>query len=210
MTLVIAATCQDGVVVCADKRRTLKKATHATYIDDLYKLYRFKNVNVLAYNHGINRIRGKDWESYLSKFESTQVEPDIGLNELVEKFKIFMSGPVLQELATNTFDDATGFVFLAAPPGSVPLVREIFWKKHVSLEDKLHRGLIRTGNGARYLDQYLMDHPEVNTVEHWEAISTDDGVEMLRNLFNEACKRRREQSGEEFSDTFDTGTMKSQ
>ena len=210
MTLIITAICKDGVAVCSDKRRTVKNAQHTTFYDDLQKIFRFTKVDVLAFNHGINRIRGKSWDAYLTDFEASSVSQGMSLSDLVTAFKSFMDAPISEELSANVFDENIGFVFCACPPSSTPEVRELFWKKSIVTEDKTHRGLVRTGDGAHYLNQELQAHPNINTVEHWAELSVEDGLSQLEALFNAAITARLQQGGKEFSDSFDSDTLKGQ
>lgn len=209
MTLILTATCRDGIAVCADKRRTVKTAQQTIHKDELQKLYYFSKVAVLAYNHAINRIRGRDWDHYLKDFEAAFVRPDMDFDYLVEKFKDFFGSSVSHELATNPFDDAVGFVFCTTSQGAKPVVRELFWQKNRPLVDQPHEGLIRTGVGGRYLNDHLAITPEVNTVRHWSQLTVEEGLSELIALFRKACEERLRQGGDEFSDTYDTGILKS-
>lgn len=210
MTLILTAGCKDGIAVCADKRRTLKTAQQTSYHDDLTKVYRFAKTEVLAFNHGIHRIRGKSWDAYLNDFESSSVHKGMSFADLVTAFKSFIETPISQELASNPFDDAVGFVFCAFVEGSEPVIRELFWKRNVTFEDKTHRGLVRTGSGAHHLDEHLQATPNVNTVEHWEQLSVQEALTELQSLFQIACDCRKQQQSEEFSDSFDVYTLESQ
>jgi len=210
MTLILTGICKDGVAVCADKRRTVKTAQQTIYHDDLHKIFRFTKVDVLSFNHGINRIRGKDWDAYLTDFEASSVTPGISLSELVAAFRVFMDAIVSAELSANAFDDAVGFVFCACPCSTSPEVRELFWKRSIAVKEKQHRGLVRTGDAKRYLNQNLQANPEVNTVEYWAQLGVEDGLSQLEALFSAAATARKQQGGEEFSDSFDKDTLKNQ
>lgn len=204
MTLILAATCCDGIAVCSDKRRKCTTAERITYTDDLCKIYRFSTVDVLAYNHGINRILDRYWDRYLEDFEAAHAHVGMGFGDLVKQFKAFIGGSVLEELAGNRFADAVGFVFCAPQPA----VRELFWKKDQPLIDRCHCGLVRSGDGARYLVEYLSGHPELNTVEHWSRLTIEAGLSGLIDLFGEARAERQRQGGQEFSDAYDTAILR--
>lgn len=209
MTLILAAVCQDGIAICSDRRCTVKTAHGSIHRDDLQKLYRFNKVRVLAYNHGINRINGRMWDCCLQDFEVGHVQSQMSFHELVDTFKTFIEGPAAEELAANPFDDGVGFVFCATFAGE-PVVRELFWKGDMSLEDKPHRGLIRTGSGACYLNDQLVCRPELNTVKYWARRPVEDGLTELTALFARGSEERRKEGGEEFSDTYDTDILRSQ
>ncbi len=209
MTLILTAVCKDGIAVCADKRRTVKTAHSTTYHDDLDKLYRFAEVDVMVFNYGINRICQKDWRSYCSDFESTCRVQKLSFDKLVDNFKSFIEPHIAKELSANKFDDAVGFVFCAAEDKGAPVVRELFWKRSSPMEDKRPRGLVRNGHAAWYLDRYLTGNPDVNTVEYWKKLTTSEAISELKQLFEEAIKCRDEGSGQEFSDTFDTYELRS-
>ena len=208
MTLILTAVCKDGIAICADKRRTVKTAHSTTYHDDLDKIYCFAEVDVIVFNHGINRLCQKDCRSYCSDFESTCWSQKLSFEELVDNFRSFIEPHIAKELLANKFDDAVGFVFCAAVDKGAPVVRELFWKKSSPIEDKTRRGLVRTGHAARYLDRYLTDHADVNTVEYWKKLTTSEAISELKRLYEEAIKRRDDECGQEFSDTFDTHELR--
>ena len=210
MSLILTATCKDGIVICSDKRCTLKTGILTSFTDDLYKLYHFNKNHLLAFNHGINRVNERAWIDYLSEFETTYMQKNMEFNTIVNKFISFFSRSAAQELSTNLFDDSIGFVFCAPAhtPQSQAIIRELFWKKNFPIEDKLHQGLIRTGIGARYLNQYMSSNPEINTIEYWKSITVEDGLLEIINLFKIACAERKIRGGNEFSDTYDTKILK--
>ena len=209
MTLILTAVCKDGLAVCADKRRTVKTAQSTKYYDDLDKIYCFADIDVVVFNHGINVICGRDWRSYCSDFESTCKSKNVSFDELVDDFKSFVEPHIQKELQANKFDDAVGFVFGAAEDKGIPIVRELFWKRSSQMEDIRHRGLVRTGIAAKYLNRYLTEHADVNSVGYWARRSTSEAISQLKQLFEEALKRRDDESGKEFSETFDIYELRS-
>lgn len=165
---------------------------------------------MVAFNHGINRIRGKNWNAYLKEFEERSVSSGMPLSDLVAAFRSFMDPTVSAELSANTLDDAIGFVFCACPSSTSPEVRELFWKRSICVEEKQHRGLVRTGDGARYLNQELQANPHVNTVDYWAQLDVEEGLFQLEALFTAAANARQQEEGQEFSDSFDKDILKCQ
>lgn len=207
MTLILTAICRDGVAICADKRRTLKTDKGIQRIDDLQKLFRFSDSCTLAFNHGINRIVGTDWRMIVADFQETLNATDLTIRELVDRFQHYVNGRVIQELNQNMFDNSVGFVFCAVRPGRKPEAYELFWKQGRKTKITSHGGLIRSGDGSKYLDDYISQNPETNTVEYWKTLSADEAVVRLCELFAVASVAQRLAGGQEFSASYDTDTI---
>jgi hypothetical protein len=171
------------------------------------KLFRLASANVIIFNHGINVIKGKEWDSYCSDFESAMDCQNLQFDELVDQFKAFVEDDVSIELSQNTIDDSVGFVFCGVDADGRSFVRELFWKRSKPFEDKPHQGLARTGTGSQYLNGHLRHHPEVNTIGYWGSRRTGQAVHELTGLFAIARDERDNCSGNEFSDDFDIAEL---
>lgn len=210
MTLILTATCKNGIVICADKRRTLKSDVGTRYIDDLNKVFRFPRLGCVGFNHGINHICGITWEEYFRMFEANHLGDEILFDSVVDRFRDFMMVPVQQEFLRNRFDDSIGYVFAAWVASGHPMVRELFWKRGCALEDKRHSGLIRSGNGKSYLDQFLKENPTFNSTEYWTSMDVAEGMKQLQRLASIAAQEKHRVGGCEFSDEFSCGILNGQ
>ncbi len=207
MTLILTAVCRDGIAICADKRRTLKTDKGSQRFDDLHKIFRFSDSRTLAFNHAINRIVGTDWRTILTNFQELISPGDFLCGELADRFEKYLTDRVNQEINQNRFDDSVGFVFCAVRPKREPEARELFWKRGRPIEIQSHRGLIRSGDGKKYLDDYISQNPRTNTVEYWQSLSVGEGTSKLCELFAVASDAQGCADGQEFSTSYDTDTI---
>jgi hypothetical protein len=208
MTLILTSTCKNGIAMCADKRRTLKSNSGIQYVDDLDKFYRFSRLEFVAFNYGVNRICGISWDRYLQEFEAKFMGDDARFDVVVDRFREFISPMVRNELNQNQFDDCVGYVFLGSAAGGCPMVRELFWRRGFVIKDKPLSGLIRSGDGKKYLDKFLAENPEVNTTQYWLSMDVQEGVTLLQHLASIAAIEMHLAGGHEFSDEFNSGFLK--
>lgn len=207
MTLIITTVCRDGICVCADKRRTIRFSDGRVVREDsLYKIYKFKDIPLIIFNHAVNIINGKWWDILCSEYENSQRWENKDFRSIVDDFKQFIEDDVLSELSSNELSNAIGFVICGKTPyDSAFMVYELFWGP--DFERKSHDGIVRTGDGSKYLNRLFDNCPEMNTVKYWRNKGLDEAKEEVVRLFALAVEEKKRVNGEEFSDGFDIDTV---
>ena len=84
-------------------------------------------------------------------------------------------------------------------------IKELFWSfksGNVFFQSKSHVGLVRSGDGKKYLENYL-NNKESNLIDYWKRMSIDQAKKELPLLFQIAVNERIKIGGEEFSNDYD-------
>lgn len=207
MTLIITALCKDGITICSDKRSRIKHSNGAVkYLDDQDKVYKFSDLPVAIFNHGINEFKGKPWYQLCKEYEQSGGWRELSFQELVGEFKTFIEPVILDELKNNKLDHATGFV-LCGRTAHEPCfhVCELFWSPN--FEQNNHAGFIKTGDGRIYLDSIVKIKPALDSISYWQRKSVKEAQKELEELFVAAAEVQKKAKGEYFSDTHDIVTI---
>ena len=206
MTLILTCICKDGVCVCADKRNTKKYSDGRVERKDiLNKIYKFRDVAIIIFNHGINEINGRAWDSYCSVYEASRDWERLTFRGIVGDFQKFIERDVKVELSRNKrnrLDNLIAFVLCGKTSKDNRFeAGELCWSP--LLATKFQGNFIRSGEGAKYLVGILRDNPELDTSEYWKNRNTAEGREKLRWIFLQAVGLKNKCNGQEFSDQFD-------
>lgn len=212
MTLILTALCKNGVCICADKRsRTWSGGTQVN-TDNLKKIFRFKDVPIMIFNHGVNKFNGKFWDVYCAEYEALDQWRGKDLREMALDFKEFIGRDLPQQLSQNAInfpnnDSVTTSAFVICgkdlQSGKFEFF-ELFWSPTFSFGSWNDTRLIGSGEGyKKYLENYLNQHPQSNSTEFWGSIDTVQAKEELKKLFSTALNKQKIVNGDEFSDDFD-------
>lgn len=212
MTLILSTICENGhgLCICADKR---SKWPNGTTKDNFYKLYSFKNLPLIIYNHGVNRFGDETWDHYCSEYEGLNSWKDHhNLNDITEDFRKFIENNIREELKKN-FDNklseyTKSFFDFCGSTRRDKMFRifELFWSFQdgmLKLERPKFGNLVCSGDGKRYLDNYFQRNLRIYTNEYWADLNIIQAKEELKNLFLVAAEEKNRLGGEEFSDDFD-------
>jgi hypothetical protein len=205
MTLAITALCKDSAYVRTDRRSTTKTVSGtSSYQDSLNKILKSSDGRMLVYNHGINRIHGKDWRDLAQLIiNSVAGSPIANIGSAMAKAEKLVGKDASAELATNTIHDMTAFVIIARTRPDRIEAGELVWKKGEGCSRITHAGLIRSGDGIKYLSI----PPNMDTISHWAGLSFADAKAEVDALFKDALARQLAVKGEDFSGTYDEATL---
>jgi|SRR3989344_8563763 len=215
MTLILTALFKNGVCVCADKRNQTWSGGTKVNMDNLNKIFRFKNVPIVMFNHGVNKFNGKFWDTYCAEYEQTNRWKGKKLKEIALDFKEFIETDLLRQLNQNARNfpnnpsvTTSAFVVCGKDLRSNKFeFHELFWSPSYSFCSWDDTRLIGSGEGyKKYLEGYLKTHPEVkaNSIEYWGSINTIEVLEELKKLFSIALSKQKAANGDDFSENFDT------
>jgi len=211
MTLILSTVCKNGICVCADKRNTRPNSTPQ---DNLYKIYSFKKIPLIIYNHGVNKFNNKMWDEYCSEYENLNKWIHYKMSGICGNFRKFIEKNVDQELKKNSQNNLSDkyknsfFVFCGKTDNDTNLeIHELRWSygsDGLQFKREHLEKLVRSGDGKNYLDDYLERNKNIDMNDYWENLDTIQAEEELRKLFLEAVKEKNRLGGNEFSDDFDT------
>ncbi len=214
MTLILTALCKNGIYVCADRRRQIKRTNSLVENQDNFnKIYKFKNIPLIIYNHGLNQFNGKFWNVYCSDFERSKGYKGKNLKKIVNDFKNLIESDVLLQLERNKQEmsnlmdvHAAGFVLCGKTAyDSKYSVYELFWSPDLTLCH--HKGIITgSGVGYKYSKNYVEQNIDLIASGFLKPNSTEAKNELIK-LFNIAIKEKKRLGGEEFSDEFDIDSV---
>lgn len=211
MTLILTAFYKNGICICADRRYKIKDSGSVRFEDNHNKIYKFKEVPFIILNHGINKIKNKDWRVYCSEYEESNKWVGKDQFQITNDFKNFVEKDVTGELNIQGIGSATGFLLLGKTSfDSKFRVNELFWiAKSDGVEFKIlrHKGFIRTGDARILLDVFIEHNPEFNTERYWKSLDLTKVQEELIKLFNIAVQEKKRLNGNDFSDQFDIGSI---
>lgn len=209
MTLILSAICKDGFCICADKKSTKPSGKSE---NNLYKIYSFKNIPLVIFNHGINNFDNKSWDEYCSEYESQNRWKGRNLYEICDDFKGFIENDVEKELKKNFSNGLINFTFAAfdfcgKTPYNVNLkIYELFWS-YDSTGLKLQRPplgrLVLSGDGKDYLQTYLNKNGDVNKDKYWKDLTMNQAKIKLEEMFNIAIEEQTRSGKSIFSDEYD-------
>lgn len=209
MTLILTALSKNGICVCADRRNTKPDSTHE---NSLYKIYLFKNIPLIIFNHGVNKFNNKSWNEYCSEYEKSGRWENHNLYEISDDFKKFVEKDIELELQRNfhkglTKYTTTAFDFCGKTVYNVNFKRyELFWTYDsggLRLERPPLGKLVLSGDGKNYLKSYLDKNGNINKDRYWENLDITQAKNELERLFSVAAKEQKRLVGNEFSDEFD-------
>ncbi len=211
MTLIITALRNDGACVCADRSN---KKPNNVFEDNLYKIYLFKDIPLIIFNHGINKFNGKSWEKYCSDYESSSRWTKRNLHEISNDFQEFIKEDVEEELKKNFLNGLTDYTVSAFDfCGKTAYdtnfkIYERAWSydaNGVKLQIPSLGKFVLSGDGKDYLSDYLSKNENFNKDNYWANLSIDEIKDRLKNLFEIAIKEQKQKhlSKNIFSETYD-------
>ncbi len=222
MTLILTALCKKGICVCADKKNRTWDGGQKRHEDNLNKIYNFKDIPLIIFNHGINKFSGKPWNELCSEYKKSGRWKGKGLIQIADDFKDFAEGDIYAELKRNEknkqlmdspdFNNTVGFVLCGKGSGDSKFkVKEFYWSldsnKKLHCKPKRHKGgLVRTGIGAKCLEEYIKQNEDgrLATISYWKKMKIVDAKKELERLFNIAVVEQKRRGKNDFSDTPDT------
>lgn len=206
MTLILTALCEDGICICADKRYKIKNNGLVKFEDNHNKIFKFRNNCILIFNHGINKFKNKSWEMFCSDYEKSDQWIGKNLCWIVEDFKNFIEDGIRDELKNNKLDNAVGFVLCGRTSCQYDFeIYELFWSFNsgdLHFLRNPHKGLVRSGDGKKYLDNCISKNKQYDTIEYWEKINTIQAENELKKIFSIAVEEQKRLNGDEFSEEF--------
>ncbi|MFA6097412.1 MAG: hypothetical protein WC788_07345 [Candidatus Paceibacterota bacterium] len=213
MTLILTALCKDGICICADKiSQTWRNGVLIKTEDNLNKIYRFKSIPLVIFNHGINKFDNKSWDMLCCEYEKTGHWKDKTLEQISCNFKIFIEGTVVHQLVSNLqcmpnteSIKISAFVLCGKDNFSNNFeFYELCWDPDFKFNCWKDKRIIGSGEGyEKYLKKYLIYNAKLFSVEFWACINTKRAKEELKKLFFIAKKSRDKVGGDEFSDNHD-------
>jgi len=210
MTLILTAITKKGMCVCADKRYKIIAGDGSIKLEDTHnKIYKFQKIPYTILNHGINKIDGKDWRVYCSKYENSGRWEKKSHFQIVNDFKDFIENNVEKELSRykDGKKHAIGFLLGGKPPSeSKYKVNELHWlleSNKIKFEIKKHQFFVITGDSKVCLDAYLNSHPELLTDTYWKSHKLNQAEKELTGLFNLAINEKAKLCHDDFSDDYD-------
>jgi hypothetical protein len=218
MTLILTAIYKNGICVCADKRRTTWNNGTPNHEDNLNKIYKFNDIPLIIFNHGINEFKNKPWNEFCIEYENSGRWKDKKFFQIVDNFKNFIERNIHIDLISNKqyenkltgFTNKTGFVFCGKTEKDNKFeINEFFWS--LGSNDELicktypyKEGYIISGLGEKYLKIYLkIMGNKLNNSSYWKKLNDIQVKKELQKLFIAAATEKRKQNGDEFSDIFD-------
>lgn len=211
MTLILTALCKNGVCVCADKRYKIGGSGEPIRFEDNHKkIYKFKTIPLIIFNHGVNRFGNKFWEQFCTDYEQSNQWVGKDLIQIADSFKDFMENVVKDELAKNREGaNGTGFVLCGKTTQDNKFkIKELFWKlesNEIHFTPRRHKHNL-VGSGVayeKYLDGLIRGNETLNKDYYWGKMKTDMAEKELGKLFSIAVKEKERLRGDEFSDNFD-------
>jgi len=215
MTLILAALNRNGACICADKRQKTRHINGSIVIrDDLYKIHEFNNAPLIIFNHGVNKFNGISWKTLCSNYENLNSWNGKNLEEASEDFRSFIETRIGQQLESNLHNFPNDSILRESffnisgkdSEDGVFKMFELHWSidsRGLHFKSDPHRGFVRSGDGKKYLKDYVDSRSELNSLPHWESMSNIQAKDKLVELFSVAIDERSRLEGDEFSDSFD-------
>jgi len=222
MTLILTALCKNGVCIIADKRiGTWDSNGSKKHEDNLNKIFEFKEIPLIIFNHGLNKFNNKSWRELCSEYENSGQWKSKKFIRIADDFKNFIDSDIKRELKHNQqnnklsnytdLSNTTGFVLCGkASKDNKFKAKEFFWffdsNEEIICKIKRHKGgLIQTGIGIKYLTDYLKSGKgmDINSISYWKKLNIAQSKIELEKLFNIAVEEKKQCNGDEFSDNFD-------
>lgn len=213
MTLILTALCKNGICVCADKRsRTWTDGVLRRVEDNLNKIYKFNDISLIIFNHGVNKFNSQSWRKLCSDYENSNRWRDKAIEQISEDFKDFIEDGVVRQLERNiqSMPNVSGiqqaaFVLCGKNVDNNNFeFYELRWSPEFIVTSWKDTRIIGSGEGyKKYLEQHLIDNSQSNTVEFWGSINTTKATKRLKELFSIAIDNRSNSEGDEFSDNYD-------
>ena len=181
--------------------------------DNLYKIYSFKKIPLIIYNHGVNKFNNKMWDEYCSEYENLNKWIYYKAGGICENFRKFIEKNIEQELKRNFQNNLPDgyrksfFVFCGKTNRDPnPEIHELYWSYNsdgLRFRRTRQEKMVQSGDGKKYLYEYLDKNKNINTNKYWEILDITQAKKELEILFLEAVKNKKQLSGNEFSDSFD-------
>lgn len=216
MTLILTALCRKGICICADKRNQTWRGGTKVNVDNLNKIFRFKNSPIIMFNHGVNKFNGKFWDVLCSEYEQTDRWKGKRLKDVALDFKEFIEAELIRQLDQNARNfpgnanvTTSAFVICGKDLYSGKFeFYELFWSPAHSFGSWNDTRLIGSGEGyKKHLENYLNLHPQTNSTEFWGNINTVQAGTELRKLFLIALNEQKSVNGDDFSVNFDIDSI---
>lgn len=207
MTLIAGAIVEDGVVIRADKRRTTKTSAGGIgHSDDLDKIYVSAAKDTVIYNHGINRINGRDWRTLASLLDAAFASSSpTDVSDALDTAENIIGPDACAEIATNTIDEMTAFVVLFKDATGQWHAGEVSWHRQEGLKKQKLGRAFWSGSGAK---RYWQPNASQRTDQHWASVTTDEAQKQLAALYSDAVARQAQANGTEFSPSCQDVTIK--
>lgn len=217
MTLILTALCKNGICVCADKR--IKTWTNGVWKieDSLNKIYKFSGIPLIIFNHGVNKFNNKSWREFCSDYDSSNRWRNKTIQSISKDFKNFIENDIVRQLRVNAKSmpgvdsvQKTAFVLCGKNiKDNTFEFHELYWSPNFMSNSWEDTRLICSGEGYnKYLEQYLNDNSQSNTVEFWKTKDIEQARERIEELFSIAVSKKHESNGDEFSDNYDIECIK--
>lgn len=214
MTLILSTIYKNGICVCADKRNVeFSRVTN----NNLYKIYPFKKIPLIIYNHGVNKFNNKMWNEYCLEYEKRNKWIHYKFIGICGNFKKFIEGYIHQELKRNFRDGLpreytkSSFVFCGKTGQDAKFkIRELSWSfgsNGFELQSENKGKITLSGKGEKCLKTYLDKNRDIFTNEYWENLDKVKAKEELEKLFSVAVKEKNKSCDDTFSDDFDMVCM---
>ncbi|MBU4380622.1 MAG: hypothetical protein ABII16_01390 [Patescibacteria group bacterium] len=182
--------------------------------DDLYKIHKFRNFPLVIYNHGVNKFGEKSWKTLCSDYEASNRWDYKNLEQISEDFRGFVNMDVGSQLISNLNnfhkDEDLRMSFFNLSCKNTQKNRyemlELCWSIDsggVHFKSDLHRGFIRSGDGKKYLEEYIKSKNEIGSLNYWEGMNIRQAKDILTRSFFIAVNEKNLSGGNEFSDNFD-------
>lgn len=218
MTLILTAFCKDGVCVCADKRYRIEEDKGAIKLEDNHKkIYKFTCIPLIVFNHGLNIINNKSWDGFCIDYERSNRWRNMNMYQIANDFWKFLEKDIQEELKrqkqkSNNKTKAVSFdLFGKTEYDEKYNGHELYWyfKDGQTGFEFIHNnrlrkeGLIRSGDGKKYLIQFLDKDIKYKKIDYWEELSISQARGILESIFTVAIKEQDRLKGNEFSKNYD-------
>ena len=209
MTLILSTKCKKGICVCADKRN-IKNGQPTVVSDNLNKIYKFNEIPLIIYNHGVNNFNNKMWNEYCIEYEKSDRWNNLNFHEICEDFRKFIEKDINEQLEQNFNNRLVGsylnsaFVFCGKSNRNTTLkIYELYWLYGASIKRSKLGNLVRSRMGDKYLKEFFENNPTRNTNESWDKTDCIQAKKELKRIFLNAVVKKNRLGGDEFSNDYD-------
>ncbi|KKS96374.1 MAG: hypothetical protein UV73_C0011G0046 [Candidatus Gottesmanbacteria bacterium GW2011_GWA2_43_14] len=211
MTLILTVLSKHGVCVCADKRYKTGSSSEPIKFEDTHKkIFKFKKIPLIIFNHGVNRFGNKYWDQFCEEYEQSDRWLNTNFIQIVDDFKNFIEKSVVNEVVKNLPDaNVAGFVLCGKTTDDNKFkVKELFWQYKSNdicfIPIRHKHNLIGSGIAyIKYLDNLIRSDNSLNKDDYWKKLTLDKAKKELEKLYSIAIKEKNKIGGDDFSDNYD-------
>ncbi len=194
MTLILSAFYKNGICICADCRYRTEENGEIKYEDNHDKVYIFANERILIFNHGVNKFYGKYWDVYCKEYEEPEQWKGKNINDIAKDFRDYIDSYIDKDLkGESTFFDICG----KTEYDNCFKMIELSWGNK---DDNWTEGIICSGDGKHYVENYLASDPKYNNNRYWNKLDKYSCKKELRKIFEMAVKVQKNAQGNFFSE----------